>query len=467
MQKTPEEETKYLERILSENSNSILFARLADKYLQSDRVDEAIELCELGIKKHPTYATGHFILGKCYLMKKSFDQAEKELKRAITYDPKYMAAHREYGELMAQIGWTTTSEMTFQTIVNIDPLNEKAKTRLTEIKQLLFDQKTEKKEEPDEPKFEISEMNDSFLATSDTVEDEKQEQQPDVEEFDLMDRIQEEKTEAEAQNNSDKEDDSMDLLEDIFRDTSIPELESDELPSSEEKIAAGMEPGITDQNDTESPFDGSSRYSPLDQPKPNEVAPEEFHAANEITDDSAEEDLTPFQELMEQSDSEPLPPTDMPEQSLWESQIEQPDEAEKPDEENISAEKIGDTLTGLDKKQPDQNDINDLFKSMQNKEPEEPIIDGFMEPPKLESEPISEPPEKDTFQPQIENDEDQEDKKKEKIVTPTLGEIYTAQHQYAKAINVYEILLKKEPDNEYYKQKIEYLNKKIEESENE
>jgi hypothetical protein len=55
-------------------------------------------------------------------------------------------------------------------------------------------------------------------------------------------------------------------------------------------------------------------------------------------------------------------------------------------------------------------------------------------------------------------------RKKEKIVTPTLGEIYAAQHQYAKAIGVYEILRKKEPDNELYKQKIEYLQKKLEES---
>ena len=46
------------------------FARLADTYLELDKVDITTELCEDGIKKHTFYTTGHFILGKCYLAKK-------------------------------------------------------------------------------------------------------------------------------------------------------------------------------------------------------------------------------------------------------------------------------------------------------------------------------------------------------------------------------------------------------------
>ncbi|GAK52391.1 hypothetical protein U14_03642 [Candidatus Moduliflexus flocculans] len=57
-----------------------------------------------------------------------------------------------------------------------------------------------------------------------------------------------------------------------------------------------------------------------------------------------------------------------------------------------------------------------------------------------------------------------EKKRKEKIVTPTLGEIYAAQGQYAKAIGVFEILRKKEPNNPAYIEKIRYLKKKLEES---
>jgi len=59
------------------------------------------------------------------------------------------------------------------------------------------------------------------------------------------------------------------------------------------------------------------------------------------------------------------------------------------------------------------------------------------------------------------------ERKKEKIVTSTLGEIYAAQHQYAKAIGVYEILRRKDPENVLYQQKIEYLQNKLLESQSE
>ena len=70
------------------------------------------------------------------------------------------------------------------------------------------------------------------------------------------------------------------------------------------------------------------------------------------------------------------------------------------------------------------------------------------------------------FEKKQETDQTKKTRKKEKIVTPTLGEIYTAQHQYAKAIGVYEILKKNNPDNPIYQQKIDYLKKKLEESKN-
>jgi len=91
----------------------------------------------------------------------------------------------------------------------------------------------------------------------------------------------------------------------------------------------------------------------------------------------------------------------------------------------------------------------------------EPPLDKTALKKPLEKPPESEAEDEETI------DTNDLQRKKEKIVTPTLGEIYAAQHQYAKAIGVYEILRKKEPDNELYKQKIEYLQKKLEESQSE
>jgi hypothetical protein len=55
---------------------------------------------------------------------------------------------------------------------------------------------------------------------------------------------------------------------------------------------------------------------------------------------------------------------------------------------------------------------------------------------------------------------------REKIVTPTLGEIYAAQGQYTKAIGVFELLSRKEPNNKHYRDKIDYLKKRLQETQN-
>ncbi|MBL7092971.1 hypothetical protein ISS22_03255 [candidate division KSB1 bacterium] len=523
MQKSTKEEIKYLERILSENSNSILFARLAETYLQADRVDDAIELCEFGVKKHPAYVTGHFILGKCYLKKKLLDQAEKELKCAITFDPKYIAAHREYGELMAQIGWHTTCELTFQEIMKIDPLNEKAKSRMSEIKKLFIHQPENKIDEPGETQFSIKEMDNSFAANIERIEEEKKEPEIGIEKFDLSnniqeekagaeiidkfnmgeaiqkekaedeivekfklgdtiekekadaeivdefklgDSIQEEKTEAEIPENPDEDDASMDLLEDIFRDTSIPELESDELTSDEGTFEADIESKFGGQAEEETPFaETPDKPSPFDQPA--YVAPEELHQPQEIEEESSEEKLTPLQEQIKPLEDEPLSPEDLSEQPLWESELEQKPETETeiPAVEKPSFEKQDELVSDLKNIQQGEDSVTDVFGSAPGFLPEEEPADKPLEAPKLESDSAGTPPQGFIEPPQIDDIVESLDKKKEKIVTPTLGEIYTAQHQYSKAINVYEMLLKKEPDNEIYKQKIEYLNKKLEESE--
>lgn len=62
--------------------------------------------------------------------------------------------------------------------------------------------------------------------------------------------------------------------------------------------------------------------------------------------------------------------------------------------------------------------------------------------------------------------DDKSGRQKGKFFTPTLGEIYTAQGQYAKAIAVFETLIKNNPENKQYKQKLEYLKKKLDEQQN-
>ena len=89
-------------------------------------------------------------------------------------------------------------------------------------------------------------------------------------------------------------------------------------------------------------------------------------------------------------------------------------------------------------------------------------------PPETESLPAeSSETEEKPAESEVETEEKKKSKKAKKksapkIVTPTLGEIYTAQGQYDKALAVFEELLQKDPDNERYKEKIADLKNKIE-----
>ncbi len=94
-------------------------------------------------------------------------------------------------------------------------------------------------------------------------------------------------------------------------------------------------------------------------------------------------------------------------------------------------------------------------------EPEQPLDQLFEE----EQEPApaaeaqgEEPPPLQPAQPQESFTEE------ERIVTPTLGEIYAAQGQYAKAISVFTILARKHPDNPRFRERIEQLQRKLDES---
>ncbi|MCZ6635621.1 MAG: hypothetical protein O7G87_19670, partial [bacterium] len=53
-----------LEKICLKNPTSILFARLAEGYLQQGQVKRAFEICRQGLRYRPSYVAGHLVMGK-------------------------------------------------------------------------------------------------------------------------------------------------------------------------------------------------------------------------------------------------------------------------------------------------------------------------------------------------------------------------------------------------------------------
>jgi hypothetical protein len=73
-------------------SNSILFAHKASNLLESGASEEAIQICEEGVKRFPFYAEGHFVLGRCYQAQDRLDDARLEYERSLFYAPGHIKA---------------------------------------------------------------------------------------------------------------------------------------------------------------------------------------------------------------------------------------------------------------------------------------------------------------------------------------------------------------------------------------
>lgn len=359
---------QFLEDQLQKNPDSLLFARLADSYLKSEQVDRATELCEDGTKKHPYYVTGHLILGKCYLAKKQYDQAEKEFKRVLLFDQKYLSAHKLYGDLMQEIGWENTCENSYKKILQIDPLNDAIRTSLGEVT-----------DQVDQPETTAAEMPSGESSQDDLEAVAPLPLSSDEEEMLFEGEDPEPEDQSAALETSEPEKEAVDtekfssILDDIFKDEVVQEEEgpstgSMDIYSSEEDLVSDI------QREPEQYFENVDPLGEKIQPTVQPETKNEIGALNKPVSEGG------FQQEATKIESTP-----------------QPEEKHEPPPES----------------------------------------------------PKSTKPEKD------------------KIVTPTLGEIYAAQGQYAKAINVFELLLSKSPDDQDFAGKIEQLKEKLAEAGNE
>lgn len=376
---------RFLEEHLKKNPESILFARLAEAYLKDQKFNEAIAVCEEGLKKHPYYVTGHLVLGKCYLANKLYDQAEKEFKRVLLFDPKYLAAHKYYGDLMQEIGWENTCESSYKKILQIDPLDEVARSRVMEFAA----------KQPPEPRPPVP-AEAPVLGVSTEID------------FDAISPV------------------AVDSIDDelLFKE-----------PAAETILPPEPEPAPEFKPEPE----------PEAKPEPSKIA------ASEIDDRKIEE----FSGILD---------------DIFKDEVVKDNTAIKPDDDLISdfqsnpknfVDDFDAFRPEMDRPQPiatqpppkrEFEDFTDLNFETKYTEPKESFTPPAPKPKIKKDEPV-------IFHPQ-------KPKKGEKIVTPTLGEIYAAQGQYSKAIDVFAVLIKKYPKNEVFPQKIKILQQKLEEQKN-
>lgn len=421
------QEIDSLEGWVAKNPNSIVFAHLADCYLQTEEVDRAIQICEQGLQKYPEYPSAYYVLAKCFLAKRQYEEAEKRLKKVLMLDPKFLKAHRCYGDLMQEIGWEKSSEMSYKRVLEIDPLDEETRTEMDSLRNQEMEKADELVDEAALTEAE-TELEDAEAFTRESLPTESfpvEEAMPEQ-----MEEVEEELGELEPSEIEDEEERFSSILDDLFG-TKMAE---------EEKR----------QEDARRTIE---RAAKLEQESPKGVDIEGVTPMPEGLESRLASEIDQDQQATEKQEA-----------TLSEFESTESPEVRREDQQtsDLQSSELRRTA-GIEDDMEDEelefgSVLEDLKESRLEHKPEEDSEDQQLRRPgslsledKFDSVPDSLP------QPEAKQ------VKKDKIVTPTLGEIFAAQGQYAKAIAVFEKLHQKDPDNKAYLRKIEELKRKLEE----
>ncbi len=130
-----EENLDKLREKYERDPDSLIFAQYGDTLRKANRIDEAITILEDGLRKHPNYATGYMILGRCYRDKNAIEAAIKEFEKAVELDKQSILAHKELSDLYIQEGQTNRAIDILQKLLNLDPLDDAARDKLRELRE--------------------------------------------------------------------------------------------------------------------------------------------------------------------------------------------------------------------------------------------------------------------------------------------------------------------------------------------
>lgn len=121
-----------LNKKLEENPDSLVFALLADAYRKRGNLNQAQEICQTGLQKHPNYTLAQIVLGRIFLEQKKIDEALSEFKKVIETDPENIMAHSILGSLHIEKKEYQEAIEEYQKVLTLNPDDENAPIALKE-----------------------------------------------------------------------------------------------------------------------------------------------------------------------------------------------------------------------------------------------------------------------------------------------------------------------------------------------
>ncbi len=394
-----------LEQFYAQHPESVAFAFLATRYLEQGNIDKAVEICKEGIARYPKYGFGHFVLGLCYYYLKDYPAAKSHLELVTAYDPNNPRAWKLLGEINEQLDLPILAKSCYQKYYLLDPLNQEA---------------LQKFREQEEVTLEVFENEvPEFLEESETTAQPQPETSEADSDVDLEDLFKDFEPGEDAEKKEQVEEVFKEAVGDIVSeteepagaDTTVPdeeiELEEksdalEEHPVSDNEFTTAMDSFFSDLEKTAEELSGTGSGDK----EAETAAPAEASQEGEAV---SGEDLLNFSQVVEDIISER--------------------------KEEISREQ--------EVAEPDTGVAAESGENFLDRSREEAASTGTRRPAESvtpETEHFTKPP----------------------IVTPTLGEIYISQGRFEEAVEVFQKLLEKDPENPRFQRKIREIKALIE-----
>ncbi len=123
-----------LEARFRDNPKGRNFAPLADAYRKAGLIDNAIDLCQNGLKLHPDYVSAYIVYARCLVDKKDDATALGVFKQVLGLDGENIIALRGLAELAERNGQYEQEVEWLSRLLNADPMNGDAAEALARAK---------------------------------------------------------------------------------------------------------------------------------------------------------------------------------------------------------------------------------------------------------------------------------------------------------------------------------------------
>ena len=118
-----------------DDPKSRVFLRLAEEYRKGEAYDKAIQVCEEGIKAHPSYIPALVCLGRSLRMSNRLDEAEETFRKVLGFNPDNPHALRGLGFILEEKGNREEALSFYETSLLQEPGDEEITARINSLRE--------------------------------------------------------------------------------------------------------------------------------------------------------------------------------------------------------------------------------------------------------------------------------------------------------------------------------------------